>query len=125
MVFPGSGDEAEHVAHPTLRLVSRLAFPQVKLSLAGGEFYENRTSVIGNIDWSQQVDTAVSELLRGQDTVAGGGQAVDYGANAGTVDVRKFLGGEVDPLHQGAAVDPLRPFVPAFHRGRLQKPWPM
>ena len=35
--------------------------------------------------------------------------------------VRQLSAGEVDPLHEGAAVDPLRSLVPALHRRWIQE----
>ena len=48
-------------------------------------------------------------------------QIADDRLHAGQRGIAQQPGGEIDPAHQGAAVDPFRPGVPAFHAGRVQQ----
>ena len=52
---------------------------------------------------------------------AGVGQLLDDVLDAGELGVAEEVGGEVDAVHQGAAVNPLPAGVPALDGGRVQE----
>src|SRR5712691_12021865 len=68
---------------------------------------------------AKEIQTAVDEPLRRQ--VALQLHAADERTNTWAAEITQHIGGEVDPLHQGPAVDPLNTRVPPFYAGRVQE----
>ena len=59
----------------------------------------------GQLVGAQHVQTAPDQLIRGVDPF--GVEPFDNGANARQAGIAHLVGGEVNPLHQGATIDPL------------------
>ena len=75
---------------------------------------------VGQLVVAEVLQAAVHHFTRG-DGRANVGQFFDDVLDAGELGVAEEVGGEVDAMHQRAAINPLLAGVPSFDGGRVQQ----
>ena len=76
--------------------------------------------LVGNLELAHHVQAALDELFGGEG-VALAHQAVNHCPDAGEFGLAQVVGGEVNALHQGAAVNPLVAGVPTLDSGGVHQ----
>ena len=91
-----------------------------QLAFAAGQGHQFVAGDFGQLVGSQHFQAAVDQPLRRYD-LSLGTQPVDDGLDSAMGGVAHGVGGEVDALDQGAAVNPLPAGMPALHRRGVEQ----
>src|SRR5262252_1235897 len=102
----------EHLPAPARKRAALRCRAVAQLPTALGIGHELAPRLGGDIETAEHLHAPLHEGLGGQ-AFAAGHEALDHVLHARQVRPPQILGGKVDALHQGPAVDPFVPRVPA------------
>ena len=119
LVFSGSADQRQHDTYTLGGGVGFLLRTPAQVAVLLGLRQEFAVSLLAHLQGSEQIETAVHKLHWRQGAACP--EPVDDGADTRQGRITQELGGEIDPPHQGPAIDPLRAGMPALDAGGIQE----